>query len=185
MGYAVVVMGVSGCGKSTVGAELARRLGSQFVDGDDLHPEANRKKMALGVPLTDEDRWPWLDRVAATLASGLAAEELAVHPARGAAKGREGGAGVVVACSALRRSYRDRLRGAGAGLSFIYLEVAQVTIESRLRDRQGHFFPAALVASQFATLEAPDPSSEPDVTVVPVLDLAAQVELALSALSRV
>lgn len=168
MAHAVVVMGVSGCGKSTIGAWVAERLGSEFVDGDDLHPEANRAKMAAGVPLTDEDRWPWLDRVADTLARGLAGDD-----------------GVVVACSALRLSYRDRLRGAGDGLRFIYLEVDQATVEARLRVREGHFFPARLFASQFATLEAPDPSVEPDVTVVPTLDPAAQVELALRALHPV
>ncbi len=155
MGHAVVVMGVSGSGKSTVGAELARLLGARFVDGDDLHPPANRAKMAAGTPLTDEDRWPWLERVRETLAVGLAAAAPAdAAPVAG---------GVVVACSALRRAYRDLLRGAGPGVGFVYLEVARAEIEERLGQRHGHFFPPALVASQFATLEAPSPDEEPDV----------------------
>lgn len=142
-------MGVSGCGKSSVGAELARLLGAEFVDGDDLHPAANRAKMASGTPLTDEDRWPWLDLIAERLAAGLADER-----------------GVVVACSALRRAYRDRLRAAGAGVRFVHLRVGEAEVEARLRRRRGHFFPAALVASQFATLEEPRPEVEPDVIVM-------------------
>ncbi len=153
MGRAVVVMGVSGCGKSTVGAELARLLGAEFVDGDDLHPESNKTKMAAGIALTDQDRWPWLERVKETLAGGLA---------DGPAAGRADG-GVVVACSALRRAYRDRLREAGTGVRFVYLEVTEAEIQRRLRGRQGHFFPPELVASQFATLEAPRVEEEPDV----------------------
>lgn len=159
-------MGVSGCGKSSVGEELALRLGARYIDGDDLHPEANRAKMAAGVPLTDDDRWPWLDRVTHELAAGLA-----------------GGGGVVVACSALRRAYRDRLRAAGPGLRFVFLEVDQATVLARLQGRKDHYFPASLVASQFATLEAPDPAQEPDVIVQPlgggVSELAGSAEAAL------
>lgn len=165
MGVALVVMGVSGSGKSTVGAEVARRLGAGFVDGDDLHPASNREKMRAGVPLTDDDRWPWLDRVRDVLEAGLASHD-----------------GVVVACSALRRSYRDRLRVAGRGVRFAYLEVDEASVLERLRARRRHFFPAALVASQFATLEAPAPDAERDVAVVPRGAVSEQVEAVLAAL---
>ena len=130
-------MGVSGCGKSSVGAGLAQRLGIAFRDGDDLHPAGNVEKMRAGIALTAADRWPWLDRVAATL--------------------RET-APVVVACSALRRAYRDRIRtGAGGPVRFIYLTGSRALIAARMATRSGHFMPPALLDSQFAVLEPPDP----------------------------
>ena len=141
---AVVVMGVSGAGKTTVGRELARRLDITFVDGDDLHPPANVAKMAAGTPLVDADRWPWLDRVGETLAD---AQTYA--------------GGVVVACSALRRVYRDRIRAAASHVRFVYLTAGQDEIEHRLEARPEHFMPVALVASQFETLESP--IGEPNV----------------------
>lgn len=150
----VVVMGVSGCGKTTVGGLLARRLDLDFVDGDDLHPAANVDKMHAGHPLTDEDRWPWLDRI------GVALADSSAHPG-----------GLVVACSALRRSYRDRIRAAaGAGLTFVFLDVDQDEAHRRLRVRLNHFMPASLIDSQFGTLERPG-ADEPDVvTVAPLAD---------------
>ena len=135
----IVVMGVSGCGKSTVGRVLAERLGWVFQEGDDLHPESNVAKMSAGVPLTDEDRWPWLDRVAAWIEGRLVAGE-----------------GGVVACSALKRAYRERLARPD-GVVFVHLEVDRRTLEERLAGRRGHYMPAALLASQLATLEEPDP----------------------------
>ena len=131
-----VVMGVSGSGKTTVGRLIAERLGWAFVEGDDLHPEANRRKMAAGTPLTDEDRWPWLDRIAARMR-------------------RDDGEGhsIVVACSALRRSYRDRLRACGADVRFLHLTGAPALLRDRLERREGHFMPAGLLDSQLATLE--------------------------------
>lgn len=130
-------MGVSGCGKSSVGAGLAERLGIAFRDGDDLHPAGNVAKMRAGIALTDAERGPWLDRVAATL--------------------RET-APVVVACSALRRAYRDRLRaGAGGPVRFIHLAGSRDLIAARMAARSGHFMPPALLDSQFAALEPPDP----------------------------
>lgn len=132
-----VVMGVSGVGKTRAGLALAGALGARFVEGDDLHPEANRARMAAGTPLTDEDRWPWLDRVGAALA--------------------EGPAPVVGACSALARRYRDRLRAAAPGLVCLHLVGAPVLVGERLRARQGHFMPPALLGSQFAALEPLEP----------------------------
>ena len=129
----VVVMGVSGSGKSTVGAALARRLGVPFEDGDDLHPPENVAKMAAGHPLDDDDRRPWLDAVGTWLAG---------HPAGG-----------VVACSALRRAYRDRLRGHAPGVRFLLLTGSPEVIARRQADRPGHFMPASLLRSQLATLE--------------------------------
>ena len=133
----VLLMGVSGCGKTTVGRALAQELGWAFVDADDLHPKANVAKMASGVALTDDDRWPWYDRIAAELR-------------RLAGEGRH----VVLACSALKQAYRDRL-GAGGDLRIAYLKGDAATIEARLAARKDHFMPASLLASQFATLEEP------------------------------
>lgn len=129
----LVVMGVSGCGKSTVGALLARRLGLPFAEGDDFHPTANVQKMAAGIPLTDEDRWPWLAIVGAWLGD---------HRAGG-----------VVACSALREVYRDALRAAAPEAYFVHLAAGREELARRLSGRHGHFMPAALLDSQLATLE--------------------------------
>lgn len=155
----LVVMGVSGSGKSTIAREVAAALGWDFLDGDDLHPPANIAKMAGGMPLDDADRWPWLAAIADWMARELAA-------------GRRG----VVACSALRRVYRDRLRQAGPGVCFVYLEVARDELVRRMRGRH-HFMPPALLDSQLATLEEPA-DDEPAVRVVgdgTVRDTAAQV----------
>lgn len=133
----IVVMGVSGSGKTSVGCALAARLRIGFVDADDLHPAANVEKMRAGQPLTDDDRWPWLDRVGQTLA-----EE----------------APVIVACSALKRSYRDRIRAAcGAPVGFIHLSGSRDEIAARMAGRTDHYMPISLLDSQFATLEAPGP----------------------------
>ena len=133
----VVLMGVSGCGKTTVGRALAEELGWTFVDADDLHPEANVTKMASGMPLTDEDRWPWYERIVLELR-------------RLTSRGER----VVLACSALKQAYRDRLARAG-DLRVVYLKGDAATIEPRLAGRKGHFMPASLLASQLATLEEP------------------------------
>lgn len=154
----VVVMGVSGSGKSTVGAALAARLGVPFVDGDDLHPAANVERMRAGEPLTDEDRRPWLDAVGAWLAA---------HP--------DGG---VTACSALRRSYRDRLRAHAPGVRFVHLDGDPELVARRQAARRGHFMPTSLQASQQATLEPLD-RDEPGVRVDVALPPDALVERVL------
>jgi gluconokinase len=128
-------MGVSGSGKSTLGLQLAARLGVRFVDGDDLHPDQNRHKLAAGVPLSDADRAPWLDAVADVLSEG----------------------GVVVACSALRRRYRERLRAAAPQLRLFYLCGSRELLAARLAQRRHAFMPASLLDSQLATLEPPAP----------------------------
>jgi carbohydrate kinase (thermoresistant glucokinase family) len=133
----VVVMGVSGCGKSTVGAALASTLQWPFLDADDFHPPQNVAKMAAGTPLTDDDRWPWLDRTVDALRDATA----------------ESG-NAVLACSALRVSYRERLSRAG-DVHFVHLRGDEPTIAQRLAQRQHRYMPAALLASQFATLEKP------------------------------
>lgn len=144
----VVVMGVAACGKSSVGEALARRMRLDFVDGDALHPRSNIEKMASAHPLTDEDRWPWLDRVGAELADGAA------HPG-----------GVVVACSALRRIYRERIRAAANGsLVFVFLDITLAEAKRRIAARTHHFMPPSLVDSQFATLERP--TDETDVVTI-------------------
>jgi gluconokinase len=131
----VVIMGVSGCGKSSVGAGLAARLGLNYRDGDDLHPPDNVAKMLVGMPLTDADRWPWLDRVGQVL--------LAEAP-------------VIVGCSALKRAYRDRIRTAAGGpVTFVHLAGSQEVIAARMALRQGHYMPLSLLDSQFAALEPP------------------------------
>lgn len=151
-GLRLVVMGVAGAGKTLLGRGLARRLHGRFVDGDDLHPPANVAKMSAGEPLTDDDRGPWLD---------LCGRELA----RAAADGGS----LVVACSALRRHYRDRLRQAmpaGEPLWFVHLALDPDTAAARVGERAGHFMPTTLIQSQFATLEPPDPAIEPGVVAV-------------------
>ena len=162
---AIIVMGVSGSGKSTIGALLAERLGWPFADADGFHPPENVAKMAAGTPLTDADRWPWLDAIATHI---------------GAA--RQAGRPVVVACSALRRAYRDRLRAGHGDLIFLHLSGAPEVIAARQAARQGHFMPPSLMASQFATLE--DISDEPDALAVSVVaEPQAVVDAAMAALS--
>lgn len=152
---AIVVMGVSGSGKSAIGAALAATLGVPFGEGDDLHPAANRAKMAAGVPLDDADRAPWLDRVAVWMAANPAG---------------------VVSCSALKRRYRDRLRAGDPTARFVLLDVPRAVLDDRLRHRRGHFMPASLLDSQLATLERPDPDEAavtiPDHTPIAVVVVA-------------
>jgi gluconokinase len=136
----VIVMGVSGSGKSTVGAALAAALGVEFVDGDALHPPANIAAMTAGRPLTDADRWPWLDAIGARIDRWRAA-----------------GHGGVLACSALRRVYRDRLAAGRPEVVFAYLDVPAGLLAARLAARRGHFLPASLLDSQLSTLEPPEP----------------------------
>lgn len=141
----VVVMGVSASGKSEVGRRIADQLDARFVDGDDLHPQANVTKMAAGEPLDDADRAPWLDAVAGILASPSG--------------------GVVVACSSLKVAYRNRLRvGAGRPIRFVHLDVSEPELRRRIEARTDHFMPPSLLAGQLATLEWP--GGEPDVAVV-------------------
>jgi gluconokinase len=133
----VLLMGVSGSGKSTVGPALAAELNWPFLDADTLHPQANVAKMASGIPLTDADRWPWFDRIVAEMRRYAAA-----------------GKNIVIACSALKQAYRDRL-ASGGSLRVVYLKGDAETIAPRLAERRGHFMPPSLLASQFATLEEP------------------------------
>jgi len=147
---AVVVMGVSGSGKTSVGEAVAASLGLPFVEGDGLHPAANVEKMSKGIPLTDEDRMPWLDLIGETICASLTCGE-----------------GVVLSCSALKRAYRDRLRrAAGGGLFFVYLHGTRELLARRMGERKGHFMPASLLESQLATLE--DPTGEPGVVTVDI-----------------
>ena len=147
---AIVVMGVSGCGKTSVAEGLAAALSAAFIEGDSLHPTINVEKMSKGVPLTDADRWPWLDAVG-----------------RAVSDAREEGRGVVVSCSALKKSYRGRLRAAAGGaLTFVFLKGSRDLLLSRMAARQGHFMPVSLLDSQLATLE--DPTGEPGVVTVDI-----------------
>ncbi|MEU6254081.1 gluconokinase [Streptomyces sp. NPDC047043] len=143
----VVVMGVSGSGKSTVGLLLAQRLMVPFLEADDVHPAANRAKMAAGHPLDDEDRRPWLRSVAQWIREAT-----------------DAGHGGVVACSALKHAYREELRRAGAGVWFLYLALDRAIADRRVAGRVGHFMPARLVDSQYAALEPLRPD-EPGLTV--------------------
>ena len=143
----LVIMGVSGSGKSTIGAMLAQRLGWQFEEGDSLHPAANVAKMAAGHPLTDQDRWPWLEKVADWIDAQLDAGESGV-----------------ITCSALKRTYRDLINRRGTGVEFVYLNVSRAKLEDRVEHRPGHFMPASLLDSQLETLEPPT-KDEPHITV--------------------
>jgi gluconokinase len=160
----VVLMGVSGCGKTKVGRALAANLGWPFFDGDDFHPEANVAKMAAGTPLTDADRWPWLDRVAAEMGAVLAR-----------------GGHAVLACSALKQAYRDRLASSAkvpGDVRFVYLKGDYETIFPRVAHRTHRYMPAGLLASQFATLEEPKDAIVIDVTT-PIPEKIAQIRAAL------
>ncbi|MGV4793014.1 gluconokinase, GntK/IdnK-type [Rhizobium sp. F40D2] len=150
--HAIIVMGVSGCGKSSVGEKLADALHLAFVEGDALHPAANVEKMSKGIALTDEDRMPWLDRIGGDIKASL-----------------EKGEGIIVSCSALKRIYRDRLRAAAGGnLFFVYLEGSKALLTQRMGERKGHFMPVSLLESQLATLEVP--TGEQGVVTVDIDD---------------
>ncbi|OGB14447.1 MAG: gluconokinase [Burkholderiales bacterium RIFCSPLOWO2_12_67_14] len=137
----LVVMGVAGCGKSSLGQLCAEALGLPLLEGDDFHSPSNVSRMRSGTPLSDDDRAAWLDTLAG---------QLQAHPR-----------GVVLTCSALRQRYRDRLRAAAPGLRFVFLDLTQEQARERVAARSAHLFPVSLVASQFTTLE--DPSQEPGV----------------------
>lgn len=141
MTYKLLVMGVSGCGKSSTAVALARILGASMIEGDDHHLPGSQEKMRRGIPLQDEDRVPWLDRLGVLL--------------------RESAGPVVVTCSALKRAYRERLRAAAPALQIVYLEIGMEEARARVGARATHWFPASLVTNQFVTLESP--VGEPDV----------------------
>ena len=148
MGERIVIMGVAGCGKSSLGAALAAAERLPLIEGDDFHSPASREKMSRGVALTDDDRAQWLEVLGGQLAS---------HPQ-----------GVVLTCSALKRAYRERLRAAAPGLRFVFLEIDRAAAQQRVASRGSHFFSATLVDSQFATLESP--VGEPGVLRVDALE---------------
>ncbi|QTH59435.1 gluconokinase [Corynebacterium hindlerae] len=156
----VVLMGVSGCGKTSVASAISNKLGWPYAEADDFHPEANKTKMAAGIALTDEDRWPWLDSLKDWMTHHAAA-----------------GNSTVVTCSALKRSYRDLLTQAKGEVLFVHLDGPQELIAERMTKRVGHFMPTTLLPSQFATLERLD-ESENGVTVditPPIPDLVKKV----------
>jgi gluconokinase len=155
----VVLMGVSGAGKTTIGQRLARRLAWPFIDADDYHPSANVAKMVAGVALTDEDRWPWLDALNRRLREERDA---------------------IVACSALKQSYRDRLLAGIDDASVVFLHGSRALIAKRLAERKHRYMPASLLDSQFATLEPPGEAINIDVADEP----AACVEAVVRAISR-
>ncbi|MFZ4532318.1 MAG: gluconokinase [Alsobacter sp.] len=145
----LVLMGVAGCGKTTTAARLSHRLGWEFRDADAFHPPGNIAKMSAGVPLTDDDRWPWLAAIAEWIDGRLAAGESAI-----------------VTCSALRRAYRDVLAGSRARVRIVHLAGSQALIGARMAARRNHFMPPSLLDSQFAALEPPAPDE--NVVEVPV-----------------
>jgi len=153
---ALVVMGVAGCGKSVVGAAIAKHTGGRLIEGDAFHPQANIDKMSAGIPLDDEDRSGWLDTLGEELAKAVANGELPI-----------------LTCSALKKIYRDRLRAAVPGLGFVFLELTKELAIDRIQHRPGHFMPASLVDSQFATLQPPN--GEPN-TLVAKVDAKVSIE---------
>jgi len=163
-----VIMGVCGAGKSLIGAKLARALDVEFMEGDALHPPENVRRMAAGIPLTDDDRHGWLLAIAARLRDA-----------------KRAGAGVVISCSALKRRYRDLLRSAGdPAVRFVYLAGSRALLAERMANRRGHFMPPSLLDSQLATLEEPSPdeqawvcdiSETPDAIVTDLVGRASSV----------
>lgn len=151
----VLVMGVSGAGKTTLGTRLAERLGCEFIDADEHHPPANVAKMAAGTPLTDDDRWPWLRALRAVIEQALAE-----------------GTSAVVTCSALKRAYRDVLSGGLADVHYVHLTGDKQVLAGRLASRRGHFMNPALLDSQIATLEAPADALDVDVALNPAEQVA-------------
>jgi len=163
MSPTVVVMGVAGAGKSTLAAALAERLDAVFIEADDLHSPGAKAQMAAGVPLTDEDRWPWLARVAARVREG-----------------QDGGRAVVVSCSALRRVYREALAVDGtAPLAFVHVHGSDAELSQRIGQRTGHFMPASMLESQLATLE-PLEQDENGIVVPLALPLPEAAEAAIA-----
>jgi gluconokinase len=162
----IVVMGVSGSGKTSAARELTRQLGWEYIEGDDLHPEANVAKMAAGHPLDDEDRWPWLRRIA---------EVIGEHEAAGTS--------LVITCSALKRSYRDLLRDGHPSVWFAHMQVSQQVLADRLAARRGHYMPPSLLDSQLATLE-PLAADEPGDVIAGDGPLAESVAELLADLKR-
>jgi len=160
---AIIVMGVSGCGKSTIAELLSRDLGAPFRDGDSFHSEANVAKMRSGTPLTDEDRWPWLAAMAAWI------DEHRRRRQR-----------VVLACSALKRVYRDALRDGHGDVRFVFLNGTKQEISVRMQARKGHYMPPALLDSQLATLEPPTAEEGP----ITVSIAATPEEIAAAALRQ-
>jgi gluconokinase len=155
---ALIVMGVSGSGKSTIAKQLATRLGWRFADGDDFHPASNVAKMSAGQPLTDDDRWPWLQAIADEIDRVIAS-----------------GGRVVIACSALKRAYRDVLVHGRGDIRIVYLDGSRVLIAGRMEKRKGHFMPPGLLDSQFSTLQVPVPPEHPisvsiDASVEAIVD---------------
>ena len=159
-----VVMGVSGCGKSSVAEKLAKATGGVFLDADDFHPPANKTKMASGIPLTDEDRWGWLDTLN---------EELR--------KRSDDTAPTFLACSALRKIYRERLPAGLPGLRYLYLKGSKELIRSRMESRSGHFMPPTLLDSQFAALEEP---TEAEAAIIPIDPPVEEIVAGILALIR-
>jgi len=166
----VIVMGVSGCGKSTIGALLASQLRWEFEDADWLHPAANVDKMHKGIPLTDEDRWPWLAAIAAWIDDSL-----------------RSGSSAVVACSALKRRYRDVIIGDRAADRLVYLKGDESLIARRIATRHEHFMPPGLLHSQFEALEEPGPDEKPVIVSIEPQprEIVAQILSALNVVERV
>lgn len=157
----IVLMGVTGSGKTTVGELLGQQLGWAYYDADDFHPPANVRKMASGTPLADEDRWPWLETLSAAIGQWLRADQ-----------------GAILGCSALKQSYRDLLVGGRPGVQIVHLKGPKALIARRLATRQHRYMPATLLNSQFATLEEPSDALSVDIGPPPAA-IAATIRSAL------